>query len=417
MKATKVLHKHKALTPKLRFKEFSGEWQVNSLSELLEFKNGINASKEQYGSGIKFINVLDILNSEYITYDSIIGSVNVDENVASKYPVNYGDILFQRSSETRKEVGTACVYLDRVKTAVFGGFVIRGRKNGEYDPIFLNKLLKTDVSRNEITSKSGGSTRYNVGQETLSSVVLNFPSLPEQQKIASFLSTVDEKIQQLTQKKDFLEQYKTGVMQKLFSGKMRFKDESGKTFPKWEEKRLGLLTEVVVGGTPRTNIPEYWDGQIPWLSSGELKNGEIQNPLKFITELGLQKSSAKLMPKGTVLLAMTGATLGRIGFLTFQSSGNQSIAGFLPRQTFNSKYLFYNLQFNFQLILSFAGGAAQPGINKNTIENLQLSFPLIEEQKKIAYYLSNIDNKIESVNKQITQTQTFKKGLLQQMFV
>ena len=416
MEVAEVLHKKKQLIPKLRFSSFKGGWEIKKLSELLEFKNGINASKEQYGKGVKFINVLDILNNEYITHDSIIGSVDVDENIVAKYPVHYGDILFQRSSETREEVGTACVYLDS-KPATFGGFVIRGRKIGDYNPIFLNKLLKTDLSRNEITSKSGGSTRYNVGQETLSSVALPFPSLPEQHKIASFLSAVDEKIQKLTGKKELLAQYKKGVMQQLFSGKLRFKDEKGKAYPKWEEKRLGIVTDVVVGGTPSTQISEYWDGEIPWLSSGELKNGEIQEASKFITELGLKNSSTKLMPKGTVLLAMTGATLGRIGFLTFESSGNQSIAGFLPKPSFNSKYLFYNLQFNFPLILSFAGGAAQPGINKNTIENLQMPFPLINEQKKIADYLVSIDRKIEIVNNQITQTQTFKKGLLQQMFV
>ena len=235
------------VAPKLRFREFEGGWQLKSLGELLEFKNGINASKEQYGHGIKFINVLDILNNDFITYDSILGSVNVDEKVAAKYPVNYGDILFQRSSETREEVGTACVYLDPNKTAVFGGFVIRGRKIGIYDPIFLNKLLKTDTSRNEITSKSGGSTRYNVGQETLSSVALNFPTLPEQQKIASFLSAVDEKIQQLTRKKELLEQYKKGVMQNLFSGKLRFKGNDGKGFSDWEEKRLGDVAKLQGG--------------------------------------------------------------------------------------------------------------------------------------------------------------------------
>lgn len=142
--------------PPLRFPEFKKVWTEKSLSELLEFKNGINASKEQYGKGVKFINVLDILNNDFITHDRIIGSVDVEKNIVDKYPVNYGDILFQRSSETREEVGSASVYLDKDHTATFGGFVIRGRKIGEYDPIFLNKLLKTDASRDSITSKSGG---------------------------------------------------------------------------------------------------------------------------------------------------------------------------------------------------------------------------------------------------------------------
>jgi type I restriction enzyme S subunit len=184
-----------ANVPNLRFPGFEGEWEEKELGDFLEFKNGINASKEQYGKGIKFINVLDILNNDFITYEKITGSVNVSFDIAAKYPVNYGDILFQRSSETREEVGTANVYLDKKHTATFGGFVIRGRKVGEYDPIFLNKLLKTDKARNNITSRSGGSTRYNVGQETLSSIKLHFPTLSEQEIIASFLSLVDKRIE------------------------------------------------------------------------------------------------------------------------------------------------------------------------------------------------------------------------------
>jgi type I restriction enzyme S subunit len=128
--------------PQLRFPEFRGEWGKKKLGDLLEFKNGINASKEQYGSGYKFINVLDILNNDFITHDKIIGSVNVDEETVNKYPVNFGDILFQRSSETQEEVGTANVYIDKDNTATFGGFVIRGKKIGNYEPLFLNSLLK-----------------------------------------------------------------------------------------------------------------------------------------------------------------------------------------------------------------------------------------------------------------------------------
>jgi len=188
----------------LRFRQDNGKeypkWEKRKLGELLEFKNGINASKEQYGSGYKFINVLDILNNNFITNDKIIGKVDISETVFTKYSVKYGDVLFQRSSETREEVGIANVYLDKDKSATFGGFVIRGRKIGEYEPTFFNSLLKTDLAREQITSKSGGSTRYNVGQDVLSSVILNFPSLPEQTKIANFLSSIDDKNKRADQK-------------------------------------------------------------------------------------------------------------------------------------------------------------------------------------------------------------------------
>ncbi|MDI9875437.1 restriction endonuclease subunit S, partial [Flectobacillus rivi] len=202
--------------PNLRFKAFQGEWELKNLGSLLEFKNGINASKEQYGKGVKFINVLDILNNDFITYDNIVGKVDVDNHTIEKFSVQYGDILFQRSSETREEVGTANVYLDKENTATFGGFVIRGRKIGNYNPIFFNKLLKTNSARDSITSKSGGSTRFNVGQETLSSINLYFPEISEQQKIASFLSLIDERI--TTQNKIIgeLNVLKTTLAKKIF---------------------------------------------------------------------------------------------------------------------------------------------------------------------------------------------------------
>ncbi len=190
------------IQPKLRFPEFrdSGDWEEKRLEELLEFKNGINAPREQYGKGTKFINVLDILQNEFITYEKIIGSVDVSDAIVDKFSVSYGDILFQRSSETQEEVGTANVYLDKSKTATFGGFVIRGKKIGEYEPIFLNKLLKCQSIRNSISLKSGGSTRFNIGQETLSLIKVLLPSIPEQQKIADCLDSLDALITAQTEK-------------------------------------------------------------------------------------------------------------------------------------------------------------------------------------------------------------------------
>ncbi len=226
-------------------------WEEKRLGELLEFKNGINASKEQYGRGAKFINVLDILNNDFITYENIVGRVDVEDAIAEKFAVRYGDILFQRSSETREEVGTANVYLDKERNATFGGFVIRGRKIGEYEPIFFNKLLKTDKARDSITSKSGGSTRYNVGQEILTSIFLHFPSLPEQRKIADLLSLIDDRI---TTQNKIIEQLETlmqGLREKLFTQKLRFKDENGNDFPDWEVKMLGEIATVKTGSSNR----------------------------------------------------------------------------------------------------------------------------------------------------------------------
>ncbi|MDV2484957.1 restriction endonuclease subunit S [Acinetobacter towneri] len=224
--------------PKLRFKEFDGDWSETLFQDLFIFKNGVNASKEQYGSGIKFINVLDIINNPNgITYDSIIGSVNITSKEIDKNLVKYGDVLFQRSSETREEVGQSNVYLGK-DPVVFGGFVIRGSAQKEYDPIFMNGLLKTDSLRDQITQLSGGSTRFNIGQDSLNKVSAYLPLKEEQTKIASFLSAVDEKISQLTKKHELLNQYKQGMMQKLFSQQIRFKADDGSEFGEWKKVKF-----------------------------------------------------------------------------------------------------------------------------------------------------------------------------------
>lgn len=160
--------------------------------------------------------MLDILQNEFITHEKIIGSVDVSAEMVENFSVTYGDILFQRSSETQEEVGTANVYLDERYTATFGGFVIRGKKIGEYNAIFLNKLLKTPTLRHSITSKAGGSTRFNIGQEILSTLNIHLPTIKEQQKIADCLSALDERITAQAQKIEALKLHKKGLMQGLF---------------------------------------------------------------------------------------------------------------------------------------------------------------------------------------------------------
>ncbi len=235
------MNKHSKSTPKvpnLRFPGFEEEWKERKLSDFLKFKNGINASKESYGSGYKFINVLDIIENDFINHQNIIGAVKISEEVFNKNIVEYGDILFQRSSETREDVGQSNVYLDKEMPATFGGFVIRGKQIKDYNPLFLNYLLKTSPSRKEITSKSGGSTRYNIGQETLSSVGIITTEIEEQAKIASFLSSIEGRIQTQNKIIEDYKLFKKGMMQKLFKQEIKFKDGEGNDYPEWKIKFL-----------------------------------------------------------------------------------------------------------------------------------------------------------------------------------
>ena len=404
--------------PKLRFREFKKNWETITLGDLLTFKNGLNSEKEKYGKGIKFINVLDILNNPFITYDKIIGSVEVTEKEFEKNEVSYGDILFQRSSETRAEVGQANVYLDKDKSSVFGGFVIRGKAKYEYNPLFMNYLLRTPIARKEITDKSGGSTRYNVGQDTLSQVQLISTTIPEQQKIASFLSAVDEKIQQLSRKKELVEQYKKGVMQQLFSGKLRFKDENGTDYADWEEKKLGEIAKYY-DGTHQT--PNYVESGIPFYSVEHVTANQFRKT-KYISKEVFEKENKRVkVEKGDILMTRIG-DIGTSKLIDWDVNASfyVSLALIKQNENYDSKFLnqyISSVNFQKELWSNTIHVAFPKKINLGEIGKCKIKFPPLPEQQKIANFLSNIDIKIENTNQEINQMQGFKKGLLQQLFV
>lgn len=391
--------------PTLRFPEYTGEWTRKSLGELLEFKNGINATKEQYGQGVKFINVLDILNNDYITYDKIIGSVDVDLDTVNKYSVKFGDILFQRSSETREEVGTACVYLDNEKTATFGGFVIRGKKIGDYNPIFFNKLLKTDIAREDITSKSGGSTRYNVGQEILTNVILPFPTLPEQTKIATFLTAIDERLNQLKQKKTLLEQYKKGVMQKIFDQEIRFKDDDGNEFPDWEEKCIGEIFKVTRGNVLSMSLVT---NQQDNLNTYPVYSSQTKNK-------GLSGYYDKFLFENCITWTTDGANAGDVNFRSGKFYCTNVCGVLLSNEGYANLCVSEILNMVSRKHVSYVGN---PKLMNNVMAMISIVLPSsIDEQVKISNFLSAIDVKINQCTSQITKTEQYKKGLLQQLFV
>ena len=179
--------------PHLRFPEFSGEWEEHTLSEYLEFKNGLNPDAKRIGNGLPFISVMDVLSEGVIRYDNIRGKVDATEKEIECFGVKNGDILFQRSSETLEDVGRANVYMDD-RTAIYGGFVIRGRKIGNYDPMFFKFLLATPLARKSTCRMGAGAQHFNIGQEGLSKISLFFPHIEEQRKIASLLSLIDQRI-------------------------------------------------------------------------------------------------------------------------------------------------------------------------------------------------------------------------------
>ena len=212
--------------PHLRFPEFSGEWEIYPLTDFMSFKNGMNPDAKRFGRGTKFISVMDILNNQFICYDNIRTSVEVVDGDIETYGVNYGDILFQRSSETLEDVGQANVYLDS-KPAVFGGFVIRGKSKSNYYPMFFRYLLASPTARKKIIVKGAGAQHFNIGQDGLSKVCLNIPSIQEQEKIAKLFECIDTRIATQNKIIEDLKKLKSAIRKKMFS---LLKDEYTESF-------------------------------------------------------------------------------------------------------------------------------------------------------------------------------------------
>lgn len=190
----------------------------------------------------------------------------------------------------------------------------------------------------------------------------------------------------------------------------------GKVPVNWNIRKYKNFCIVYAGGTPDTGKSEYWDGDIPWIQSGKVQNSDVCDCSRYITKIGFKNSSTKYIPKCTPLLAMTGATCGNVGFLQFDSCANQSIMAFIPSKEINSRYLFYSLMTQYDIILTLKTGGAQSGINIENGKNLFFSFPHLQEQKNIANYLdekvSLIDNIIAQTTLSIEEYKKYKQSVI-----
>ena len=196
-------------------------WSVKKLGSFITFKNGLNAEKESYGTGIKFVNTMDIFNNKRLYEKNIIGSVNVKEKNSNENDVIYGDILFNRTSEIPEEIAFSSVYLDE-KKVTFGGFIIRGRPQSNIiHPQYSIYCFQSNSFRKDAIRRCQGAIRSNIGQNDLSKISILIPPLPEQEKIAKILGTWDEAIEKLSSLIEQKKLFKKGLMQKLLTGKVR----------------------------------------------------------------------------------------------------------------------------------------------------------------------------------------------------
>lgn len=245
---------------------------------------------------------------------------------------------------------------------------------------------------------------------------VNIPSLSEQQKIASFLGAVDAKLSALAAEQESLVRFKAGLMRKLFRQELRFTPDDGTAFPNWGKKRLGELGKFTGGGTPDTNNDSYWRGHIPWISSSDILENDLRalKVTRFINDKALKGSATKTVPANSILI-VSRVGVGKLAVSCQEVCTSQDFTSFTPSGA-NAFFLGYWMLSNKNSLLRLSQGTSIKGLTSDDLKQLLIPLPHLDEQAKIADALSSMDAKIQAVVDQITKLQTFKKGLLQQMF-
>ncbi|ESU31879.1 hypothetical protein G3A_14260 [Bacillus sp. 17376] len=415
--------------PKLRFKGFNDEWKLTLLSNLMSFSNGINADKDSYGHGRKFINVLDILNNNSIKYDDIIGSVFVSQKVEQTNKVEYGDLLFLRSSETRDDIGKSSVYLDKNEFALYGGFVIRGKRQKEYNPYFLKLNLESPGIRHQISSKAGGSTRFNVSQSILSSVEVSLPSQMEQEKIADFICHLDKKMQLQKEKIELLKEKKKGFIQKIFNQELRFKDENGKEYPEWQFKKLGEIGEFKTSSVDK--VIKNSEEQVYLLNYMDVYNHKVVNINNYRTLTKNSASSQQIvtnnLKKGDIIFTPSSETPEDIGHSIVIPTDlpntvySYHLIRFRPYKSaqLDIKYshFFCNTDLVRKQIIKHATGSTRFTVSKENFSNILVPLPSKKEQQNIAEFLMLLDKQIKNEKERLTVLGVQKQAFMRNMFI
>lgn len=387
--------------PELRFPEFMNDWETVELFTVTnKISVGIATEVRPYVSQLKEVPILrnqnikagyfDDSDIEYITKE-------FDETNRTKR-VKANDLLIVR---TGSNIGNACVVpVDFENSQTFTTLIVRPRSSALNSEFLSQHVNFKGLS--EIARLSAGAGKPNLNAGFLKRYRISIPSLEEQQKIAEFLIALDKRIELLQTKKEKLEAYKKGVMQQIFSQKLRFKADDGSDFPEWEEKKLGDICEIVKG--KQLNRSELFEtGDYPAMNGGISPSG-------YTDEWNTSEN--------TITISEGGNSCGYVSFIKTKFwSGGHCYSLQKVKSNVSNLFLFQVLKFNQDGLMSLRVGSGLPNIQKKDVLKFKIPIPSKDEQTKIVQFLTRLDSSIGNLNQQITHTQTWKKGLLQKMFV
>ena len=372
--------------PQLRFPEFDGVWESRLLKDAVK----INPRSGELPDEFIYID-LESVKKGYLIKETQINKIGAPSR--AQRLLNKNDVIFQTVRPYQKN--NYFFNLDGDYVASTGYAQLRVLNS----PEFLYQALHTDRFVYDVMARSTGTSYPAINSTDLSKIKLNLPTKPEQQKIAAFLTAVDNKIEQLSTKQVLLGEYKKGLMQQIFSQAIRFKADDGCDFPDWKEKKLGSLCEITTGKLDANAMVK--DGQYRFYTCA--KEYYKIDDYAFDTD--------------ALIVSGNGANVGYIHH--YQGKFNAYQRTYVL-DSFTDNIVFVKFVLDGYLhkrIMKEKNEGNTPYIVMGTLTDMKINLPSFSEQTKISNFLSSIDNKIEQVGKQLDESKQFKKALLQQMFV
>lgn len=395
------------------------DWEVAKLGEKFRFISNNTFSRDFLceDGDIKNIHYGDVLIKYGSTLDvsqSDIPAIN-SELMSSYSPKCFaedGDIIIADTAEDETVCKATELWNIGEKLVVSGLHTMWCRPEQNTFAIkFLGYFMNTSLYHNQVLPLIQGIKVASVSKNAIQGTWLCIPPIEEQCRIASALTSIDNLLDSLDRLISKKRDIKHGTMQQLLSGKKRLK---GFTEP-WVEKKLGDVAETASGGTPsRFNI-DYYKGSICWFTTSELTDNYLHDSNEHITNEALLCSSAKLFPSGTLLIAMYGATIGRLGVLCTVAATNQACCA-INCQKIDTIFLFHLLLLNRPNIIELGCGAGQPNISQDIVRSLELLVPSsLSEQQAIASVLTSMDNELSALEAKRKKYEQIKQGMMQQL--
>ena len=397
------------------------KYKLGDIAEI--YISSIDKKSKEGEQSVRLCNFVDIYHNWAITKDLVpnfmIASAN-DNNI-KRFSLKEGYVAFTKDSETRDDIGIPAYIADDLDNTVLGYHCALVKPNADIlSGKYLNAFLHSDYIKKYFELNATGSgMRYTLSTETLNNIPILAPSLEMQEFIGNIFSDIDRMICLNRQINDNLEAMakqlydywfvqfdfpnEEGKPYKSSGGAMVYNEKLKREIPQgWTAAKIKDVAQTYSGGTPTSTNSEYYDGgNIPWINSGELNNSIITSTTNYITEEGLKNSSAKLYPQDTILVALYGATAGKVSLLSFEACSNQAVCGVIPPNKIMTTYIRYYLFSLYEHFITLSSGSARDNISQDTIKNTILPIPQEKILKEYSDAVAPIISKIIANQKEM----------------